>query len=79
MPRLIAAVLLLSAQFSFTLLAITLGGVTMHQVTAAYGTLTSYTLMLAGLGLFCSVVFPRSPTASFVMSWIVGLFLLVPW
>ena len=35
--------------------------------------------MLAGLGLFCSVVFPRSPTASFVMSWLVGLFLLVPW
>ncbi|MEQ9070619.1 MAG: ABC transporter permease, partial [Gimesia chilikensis] len=36
LPRLIAALLLLSIQFPFTLLAITLGGVMFSQVLAAY-------------------------------------------
>jgi ABC-type transport system involved in multi-copper enzyme maturation permease subunit len=64
--RLLGAVLLLLVQFPFTLLAITLGGVTLGQVLAAYFSLTAYTILLANVGLLCSVVFLRGGMASIV-------------
>ena len=79
MPRMFGAVLLLSAQFPFTLLAITLGGVTIHQVTATYYTLLSYTLLLANVALFCSVVSRRTSRAAFATAAAITLFLFVPW
>ncbi|QDT97442.1 ABC transporter permease family protein [Gimesia aquarii] len=64
MPRLVTALLLLSVQFPFTLLSITLGGVTLAQVIAAYSALAAFLFCLANLGLLCSVVCARSRSAS---------------
>jgi len=63
-PRLIVALLLLSVQFPFTLLAVTLGGVTLHQVFSTYVSLLAYLFLVANLGLICSVVRRRSSAAS---------------
>ena len=62
--RLLGAILLLLVQFPFTLLAITLGGVTLGQVVAAYCSLTAYMVLLANVGLFSSVVCRRGGSAS---------------
>lgn len=77
--RLIQSLLLIAVQYPFTLLAITMGGVSQGQVNAAYVGLVSYMLMLAGGGLMCSTLAPRSRTAGTWM--VVGLFLygLVPY
>lgn len=53
--RLLGAALLLILQFPFILLAITLGGVTLAQIIAATLALLAYMILLANLGLFCSV------------------------
>lgn len=62
--RLIAAILLLLVQVPFTLLAITLGGVTMGQIAAAYWSLFAYLVCVANLGLLCSVMCKRAGNAS---------------
>ena len=64
LPRLVSALLLLSIQFPFTLLSITLGGVTFSQVIAAYAALAAFLFFLSNLGLICSVVCARSRSAS---------------
>ncbi|WP_417389416.1 ABC transporter permease [Gimesia sp.] len=64
LPRLVSALILLSIQFPFTLLAITLGGVTFTQVLATYATLGAFLIGLSNLGLVCSVLCSRSRTAS---------------
>ncbi|HBL47256.1 MAG TPA: hypothetical protein DDZ90_28105, partial [Planctomycetaceae bacterium] len=51
LPRLVSALILLSIQFPFTLLAITLGGVTFTQVLATYATLGAFLIGLSNLGL----------------------------
>ena len=78
-PRMITSMLLLTIQFPFILLAITLGGVTFHQVFAAYCTLLAYLALTANIGLFTSVVFRRSNTASFVTgTTLVAYFVALP-
>ena len=62
--RIFGAVLLLLAAFPFTLLAVTLGGVSLNQIVAAYCTVLSYALFLGGLGLFCSICLERSQNAA---------------
>ncbi len=62
--RLLGAILLLLVQFPFILLAITLGGVTLGQVFAAYCSLAAYMILLANVGLLCSVRYRRGGTAS---------------
>lgn len=62
--RMFQAILLLTVQFPFTLLAITLGGVTFHQVLAAYVALLAFTVLLSNVGLLCSVISRRSGTAA---------------
>lgn len=64
--RLVGALLLLAVQFPFILLAITLGGVTLKQVLAAYLALAAYMILLANLGLLCSVACRRGGNASAV-------------
>ncbi len=64
LPRLVSALLLLSVQFPFTLLAITLGGVTFSQVIAVYSSLAVFLFCLSNLGLLCSVICDRSRSAS---------------
>lgn len=63
LPRLIGALLLLSVQFPFTLLAITLGGVLLDQALAAYCALAAHLMVVSAIGLLASVVAARSATA----------------
>jgi ABC-type transport system involved in multi-copper enzyme maturation permease subunit len=75
--RLISALWLLLVQFPFTLLAITLGGVTMGQVVAVYVGLAAYMIFLANMALFCSVLCRRSGTAAALMTGLIlGYFFL---
>ena len=62
--RLLGTILLLLVQLPFTLLAITLGGVTLGQVLSAYCSLMAYMVLLANVGLLCSVVYRRGGSAS---------------
>lgn len=77
-PRLIGAVLLLSVQLPFTILAITLGGVTTHQIFAAYVTLLSFSVFLAGLGAFFSTVCSRSNLAASLTTAVLALVYVGP-
>lgn len=61
--RMFQALLLLAVQFPFTLLSITLGGVMMNQVLAAYASLLAYIVLLANVALLASVISQRSGTA----------------
>ncbi len=63
--RLLAALSVLIVQIPFTLLAITLGGVTPHQIAAAYLALAAYLVLAAGIGILCSVLCARSGHAMF--------------
>jgi hypothetical protein len=65
-PRLIWVLLLLTIQFPFTVLGITLGGMTLTQVTACYWTLFTHVLLIGGVGTFSSSFCRRSGTACVV-------------
>jgi ABC-type transport system involved in multi-copper enzyme maturation permease subunit len=52
---LIIVLLVQVAQLPFLLFAITLGGITVEQVLAVFVLLASYTVLLAAVGLLCSV------------------------
>lgn len=71
--RLFRALLLLAVQFPFAVLAITLGGVTLHQVLATYVALAAFLILTANVALFCSVCTKHSRTAS----WMTFLLLVV--
>ena len=70
--------LLLLLQIPFTLLAITLGGLTFHQIICAYFSLLSFLIFLANLGLFCSVSSQSSRQAAFHVGLILLIYLLLP-
>ena len=74
--RLVSAMLLLFAQFPFTLLAITLGGVTFQQILAAYSALLAYMILVANLAMFFSVSSKRSSTASLLSAIGVAVFVV---
>lgn len=76
-PRLVNALLLMVVQLPFTMLCITLGGVAVEQIVAAYVALAAYTLLLAAVGLFISVVSPGTLRASSAMSTLLAVWLLV--
>lgn len=76
--RLVQALLLISVQYPFTLLAVTMGGVTRDQVGSAYAGLLAYMLMLAGLGLLCSTLSSSNRTASLRLVVILFVYWLVP-
>lgn len=78
LPRLAGALLLLSALFPFTLLSITLGGVTWGQVWAVYWTLLAHVVFLGSIGLLCSVVCRRSGLAVLMTVLFVTGFLVLP-
>jgi len=61
--RLCAAALLFAAQFPFTLLAITLGGISLRQIVAAYLTVGAFLVFVSTLGLLASVICRRTSTA----------------
>lgn len=62
--RLVGALLLLLVQVPFILLAVTLGGVGLLQIAAAYGTLLAYLFLVCNLALLFSVVFRTTTTAA---------------
>ncbi len=61
--RLVGAVLLLSVQIPFILLAVTLGGVGLPQIAAAYSTLLAYMFFICNFALLFSVIFRNTATA----------------
>ncbi len=77
--RVLGALLLLIAQFPFTLLAVSLGGVSVGQILACYCTLGAFIVFLSNLALLCSVVCRRSSAAAVLTALvlIVG-FVIVP-
>ena len=75
-PRLIVATTLLSLQFPFTLLAITLGGIALAQVLAAFWSLLAYMVFVANLALFFSVVCKRSRAAAGRTATLLALFFI---
>lgn len=76
--RMIQVGLLLIVQFPFMLLSITLGGVTRHQVIAAYTDLLAYTILLANVGLLCSVIFKRGGFAAAATTILMALYAIAP-
>lgn len=65
--RLVSASFLLAIQIPFTLLAVTLGGVTQWQIFSAFCSLAAFLVLMATMGLFCSVVAKRSRLACGMM------------
>ena len=72
--RLIGALLLLLVQVPFILLAVTLGGVGVVQIAAAYATLLAYLFLLCNLALLYSVLFRNTATAAAVTFFLLLLF-----
>lgn len=73
--RLFQVLLLLAIQYPFTLLAVTLGGLMPSQIYSAYVSLFAYTILLANVGLLCSVFCRRSRDAAGMTTlWLVGYF-----
>ena len=77
--RLCGALLLLAAQLPFTMLAVTLGGISPGQIAAAYCTLGAFLIFLANLALLASVVCQRSTgAAAFTIVALLVFFAIVP-
>ena len=77
--RLCGALLLLAAQLPFTMLAITLGGISLGQIAAAYCTMGAFMIFLANLALLASVVCKRSTgAAALTVVALVFFFAIVP-
>jgi len=72
-------VLLLVSQFPFTILAVTLGGVSLRQVVAAYIVLLAYIVFLSNLALLTSVMCRRTGTAAGLAGLVLLLYFLGPW
>lgn len=63
LPRLWMLFLILVIQFPFTLLAITLGGVSFAQIGAGYLAIIAYAVMVGCMGLISSVMFKLTANA----------------
>lgn len=77
-PRLLGVVLLLSVQLPFTILAITLGGVAINQIFAAYVALLAFAVLMAGLGAFLSTVCGRSSLAASLTTAFIATLYITP-
>jgi hypothetical protein len=75
----LGAVLLLLVQVPFSVLAVTLGGVSLAQVFACYLTMLAFLLFMANMALFCSVVCVRSTRASTLCVLFLLAFFAGPW
>lgn len=62
--KLLIAIMLIIMQFPFTLLAITLGGISLTQIFYTYITLICYTILVANVALLCSVISSKSTISS---------------
>lgn len=77
--RLCQALLLLLVQYPFTLLAVTLGGVTANQIQCSFVGLVCYVLMLAGLGLLCSTIASTNRSAAAMMILVLLMYVAFPY
>lgn len=77
--RLFQALALLVVQYPFARLSITLGGVGVEQVRAAYISLAAYVVMMAGLGVLFSTISRTSRAAARLMVLALILYGLIPW
>ncbi|MBS0201781.1 MAG: hypothetical protein JSS49_02690 [Planctomycetes bacterium] len=77
--RLIDAGLLVGIQIPFTIVAMTLGGVSWSQIVAAYWTLAIYLWLLATLGIAASVTFSTGSAAARGATILVALYVLPPY
>ena len=76
--RLFQVSLLLAIQYPFTLLAVTMGGLMPTQIFSAYMSLLAYAILLANVGLLCSVACRTNRSASGLTTfWTLG-YLVVP-
>ena len=76
--RLCQALTLLIVQYPFILLSITLGGVGVAQVQAAYIALAAYLILLAGVGVLCSTVTQTTRSSSRLMVLALVLYVAAP-
>jgi len=77
--RLCTALLLFVAQIPFTMLAITLGGISLHQILSAYVALAAFLVLVCNLALLGSVVCRRTAgAAGFTVLGLLVLFLFLP-
>ncbi len=77
--RLCTAALLFAAQIPFTLLAITLGGISLRQIFAAYLAVAAFLVFVSNLALFGSVICRRtSGSAVFTGVTLFTFFAVVP-
>ncbi len=74
--RLCEGLLLLAVQVPFTMLCITLGGVSMHQVLRCYAILASFLFLLCNIALLWSVVCRRTKRAT-SMTTLTGIVLYI--
>ncbi len=74
--RLIGALMFLVVQFPFTLLAITLGGVTLLQIVTCYVALGAHLILVANLALFFSVYCQSSGRAAVWTAVVLAAFFL---
>lgn len=76
--KMLAVLILLAAQVPFTMLAVTMGGVSTTQIVSAYVMLGAYVVFVANAALLCSVVCRRTAWASSLMVGILVVVFLVP-
>jgi hypothetical protein len=74
--RLCGALLLLVAQFPFTIMAVTFGGISLGQVVASYCAVGAFTFLLCNLALLGSVISRGVAGAAAFCIVVVGLFLV---
>ena len=77
--RLCGALMLLIAQFPFTIFAVTLGGVSLWQIAAVYCTLATYTFLLCNFALLGSVLARTTGGAVTFCVVVTGLFTAIAW
>lgn len=76
--RLMQSLALLLVQIPFALLAITLGGIGMGQIMAAYVAFSAYLALLAGVGMLMSTICSNSRRSSQMMVVFLILYYFVP-
>lgn len=74
--RLCGALLLLVAQFPFTIMAVTFGGISLGQIVAAYCAVGAFTFLLCNLALLGSVISRGVAGAATFCIVVIGLFLV---
>jgi hypothetical protein len=71
--RLCGALMVLLAALPFTIVAVTLGGISLGQVTSTFCTMAAYTFLLCNVALLCSVLGRNSAIAGTITAAVMGI------